>query len=411
MRILMLIDSYPPMIGGAQQYVRNLSIALAARGHDVAVATLAGPGLAAYEEDHGVRIYRLHETLQRAGQVLGDRVFRDRTYAPPVPDPELARGIRDVIRRERPDVVHSHNWMGRSFLPLKRWSKARFVVSVHDYSLRCAAWILMRDGQPCTGPGLRKCLPCSAQHYNGRAKGAAVTLTNWAMAAPERAMVDMFIPVSAAVASGNDIPGGSRPYRIIPNFIPDDVGELYDEHYRALLPPDGYLLFVGSLTRQKGVETLLEAYAGLSDAPPLVLVGYTMPESPTSFPPNVIVLKNWPHEAVMTAWRHSLAGIVPSIWPDPCPGVAMEAMATGRPVIAARIGGLPEIVADGETGILVPPADADALRAAMARLIGDPALAARMGAAGRQRVTAFHASTVVGQIEAMYNEVCNGVPA
>jgi glycosyltransferase involved in cell wall biosynthesis len=237
-----------------------------------------------------------------------------------------------------------------------------------------------------------------------------VALGNWAMAAPERALVDMFVPVSEAVASGNGIPGGTRPYRIIPNFIPDDVGELYDEGYRAQLPPDGYLLFVGSLTRQKGIETLLEAYAGLAVAPPLVLVGYTMPESPTSFPPNVIALKNWPHKAVMTAWRHSLAGVVPSIWPDPCPGVAMEAMATGRPVIAARIGGLPEIVADGETGLLVPPEDADALRAAMARLIADPALAARMGEAGRQRVRRFHASTVVGQIESVYDEVC-GIPA
>lgn len=405
MRILMLIDSYPPMIGGAQQYVRNLSIALVARGHDVSVATLTGDGLASYEEDHGVRVYRLRGTLQRAS-----RVFRDRTYAPPIPDPELVRAIRDVIRRERPDVVHAHNWMGRSFLPLKHWSGARFVVSVHDYSLRCAAWILMRDGRPCTGPSLSKCLPCSAQHYDGRAKGAAVALGNWAMAAPERALVDMFVPVSEAVASGNGIPGGTRPYRIIPNFIPDDVGELYDEGYRAQLPPDGYLLFVGSLTRQKGIETLLEAYAGLAVAPPLVLVGYTMPESPTSFPPNVIALKNWPHKAVMTAWRHSLAGVVPSIWPDPCPGVAMEAMATGRPVIAARIGGLPEIVADGETGLLVPPEDADALRAAMARLIADPALAARMGEAGRQRVRRFHASTVVGQIESVYDEVC-GIPA
>jgi len=405
LRILMLIDSYPPIIGGAQQYVRNLSINLVERGHDVVVATLSDTGLAPYEEDHGIRIHRLRGTLQRAAQALGDGIFRDRTYAPPIPDPELVRAIRDIIRRERPAVVHAHNWMGRSFLPLKRWSRAKFVVSVHDYSLRCATWILMRDGEPCSGPGLRKCLPCAARHYNGRAKGAAVALGNWAMTAPERALVDMFIPVSEAVAIGNDIPGGTRPYRIIPNFIPDDLGYMYDSHYRDRLPPDGYLLFVGSLTRQKGIGTLLEAYAGLTQAPHLVLVGYTLPETPKTFPPNVIVLKNWPHEAVMTAWRHSLAGIVPSIWPDPCPGVAMEAMATGRPVIASHIGGLPEIVADGRTGILVPPGDADALRAAMARLIGDPALAARMGAAGRDRVNAFHASTVVGQIESVYEEV------
>ncbi|MCW1959150.1 MAG: glycosyltransferase family 4 protein [Mycobacterium sp.] len=400
MRILMLIDSYPPMIGGAQQYVRNLSIALVARGHDVAVATLAGPGLEPYEEDAGVRVYRLRGTLQRS-----ERIFRDRTHAPPIPDPELVGEIRDVVRRERPDVVHSHNWMGRSFLPIKGSSQAKLVATVHDYNMRCANWILMRDGEPCAGPGPVKCLSCATISYSGVVKGTAVAVGNWATAVPERRMVDMFIPVSEAVAIGNGLAGGSSPYRIIPNFIPDTVGDLGDESYRDRLPADGYLLFVGSLTRQKGVETLLDAYAGLAGAPPLVLVGYTLPESPKSFPDNVIVLKNWPHTAVMTAWRHSLAGIVPSIWPDPCPGVAMEAMAAGKPVIASRIGGLPEIVADGETGIVVEPGDSDALRTAMATLVDDPTLAARMGAAGRERVTAFHASTVVGQIESVYREV------
>lgn len=399
----MVIDSYPPMIGGAQQYVRNLSIALVARGHDVAVATLANPGLEPYEEDSGVRVYRLSGALQRARGI-----FHDRTYAPPTPDPLLVAELRDVVRRERPDVVHSHNWLGRSFLPIKHLSKAKLVATVHDYSLRCANWILMRDGDPCSGPGPAKCLPCASHSYKGVARGTAVTLGNWATAPAERRMVDMFIPVSEAVAVGNRLTTGSRPYRIIHNFIPDTVGgDAGDDSplYRGQLPGVGYLLFVGSLTRQKGIETLLSAYAGVASAPPLVLVGYTLPETPKTFPPNVVVLKNWPHSAVMTAWRHSLAGIVPSIWPDPCPTVAMEAMAVGKPVIASRIGGLPEIVTDGETGILVEPGDSHALRTAIETLVNDPALAARMGAAGRDRVSAFHASTIVGEIETVYREV------
>jgi glycosyltransferase involved in cell wall biosynthesis len=164
-------------------------------------------------------------------------------------------------------------------------------------------------------------------------------------------------------------------------------------------------LFVGSLTVQKGIKVLFDAYAGLNAAPPLVLIGYTLPDTPKDFPANVVLLKNWPHAAVMTAWRHSLAGIVPSTWPDPCPTVAMEAMAAGKPVIASRTGGLPDIVDDGQTGILVPPGDADALRAALARVIDNPELAAAMGAAGRERVRRFYASAVTTAIESVYAEV------
>src|SRR5205085_7244813 len=67
---------------------------------------------------------------------------------------------------------------------------------------------------------------------------------------------------------------------------------------------------------------------------------------------------------------------------------ALEAMAAARPVVASRVGGLGEAVVHGETGLLVPPADPGALAAALARLIGDPALRVRLGAAGRARVLA-----------------------
>jgi glycosyltransferase involved in cell wall biosynthesis len=66
--------------------------------------------------------------------------------------------------------------------------------------------------------------------------------------------------------------------------------------------------------------------------------------------------------------------------------VAIEAMAHGRPVVGSRVGGLAELVVDGETGILVPPRDVAALRHALVRLLGDKALRARMGAAGRKRI-------------------------
>ncbi len=97
--------------------------------------------------------------------------------------------------------------------------------------------------------------------------------------------------------------------------------------------------------------------------------------------------------------------MVPSLFPDPCPTVAIEAMASGVPVVASHVGGLPDLVLDGETGLLVPPGSAEALGSAIQRLVQDPVMARRMGAAGQQRASAFTASTVIARLEEIYAEL------
>ena len=77
---------------------------------------------------------------------------------------------------------------------------------------------------------------------------------------------------------------------------------------------------------------------------------------------------------------------VPSVWEEPFGLVAVEAMACERPVCASRVGGLQDIVVDGETGLLVAPGDAEALATALARLLDDAVLRRSMGTAGRRRV-------------------------
>src|SRR5450759_1099005 len=168
MRILMVTYGYPPLIGGIEQHVRNLSVELVRRGHQVAVATLWNEGLPEFEVDQGVRVYRIRGTVHAAGRLLSS--VPGRTFAPPVPDPGLVRALRKVAERERPQVVHGHNWLIRSFLPLKRWSGARLVYSLHDYELTCAKWLLIYAGAACSGPGLAKCLGCAGEHY-GALKG------------------------------------------------------------------------------------------------------------------------------------------------------------------------------------------------------------------------------------------------
>ncbi|MER8771829.1 glycosyltransferase family 4 protein [Mesorhizobium sp. M0815] len=403
MRILLLSQFYPPVIGGEERHVRNLGAALAQRGHCVSVGTLMHPGSPDTELDGAVRVHRLRGALQRLSGLHTDS---ERRHAPPFPDPELVLGLKRLVAKERPDIVHAHNWIYASYLPLKALSGARLVVTLHDYGLICAKKNFMHLGTYlCSGPALAKCLPCAAGHY-GAVKATATTFGNWASGFAARRMVDRFIAVSHAVARHSGLSRGGAPYEVIPNFVPDDVGVLGPEDpCLRELPADGFILFVGDMMRLKGIDVLLKAYAGLERAPPLVLIGRRVADTPTEFPPNVRVFSTWPHSAIMHAWRRSLFGVLPSVGPEACATVIMEAMASGKTVVATDVGGMPDLVDHGETGLLVPPGDAPALADAMQTLLEDRAWLARLEATSLAQVGRLKAAAVVTRIEQVYRDV------
>jgi len=406
MRILMLSQFYSPFIGGEAIHVRSLSAELASRGHDVAVVTLWHQDLAPFELDGSVRVYRIRSSLRRLPWLFSNS---ERRRSAPFPDPEVMLALRGIIARERPEIVHAHNWLVHSFLPLKVWSGARLVVTLHNYNLVCVNTSLLYHGTFCNGPGFTKCLGCAA-HFYGMAKGIPLVLCNQVMSPIERSLVNMFLPVSQAAAVGNGLVGSRQPFQVIPNFMPDDGSSLQGdfEPYLPQLPAEDYLLFVGSLNFQKGVDVLLRAYANLTNAPALVLIGYQTPDWPLlseACPANVFVLKDWPRYAVMEAWRRSLIALAPSIGPETFGMAVMEAMWAGRPVIASRIGGLVDLVVDGETGLLVEPGNPSALQLAIERLLAHPELRSRMGLAASRRVIEFQASTIVPRIEHIYKEL------
>lgn len=404
MRILMLSQFfYPPTVGGEERFVTDLSHELAARGHDVSVATLWQKGYPEFEVDQGVRVHRLRGTMQKASFLFSDG---DRTYSPPFPDPGMIRELRRVIREERPEIVHAHNWLLHSFTPLKTWSKAKFLISLHDYSHACIQKRLMRQGKQCSGPAPGKCLKCGTQFYG--LKGPVTVTANFYWAARARHAADMFLPVSQTVAEGNLLDVYRAPYQIMSNFVPDDSETLDDDNHPLLsqLPAGDFMLFVGDLTRDKGVEVLLRAYTEVKTQVPLVMIGRSsLIKLDDMLPHNALVLGSWPHNAVMGAWRRSLIGLVPSTWSEPFGIVALEAMYMGKPLIASRAGALPDIVVDGQTGLLVPPDDHYALATAMQSLLADPERRAQMGAQARLRSLQFLASAVVARFEDVYQQL------
>ncbi len=421
MRILMLTQFYPPMLGGTEQYVRALSVELVARGYDVAVATIWHEGLNFFEIDEGVRIYRICSSIQRIPWLFGGK----RRHAPPFPDPKLSLELQRVMQKEQPDIVHAHNWLVRSFLPLKMWNKARLIISLHDYSLVCAKQALMYHDAPCSGPGIAKCLRCATAHY-GPVKGIPTALSNQLMGPIEQGTADMFLAVSQAVAENNGLLASKQAFQVIPNFIDAPVHDATNitpedtSAYLAQLPDEGYLLYVGAFLKEKGVKVVLQAYTELVNhirtiankatiqVPPLVLIGYQtagwqIPDIVNTH--KIFVFKDWPHSAVMEAWKRCSIALIPSIWSEPFGIVALEAMSMGKPIIASRIGGLPEIVVDKETGFLVPPGDEQALQGAIQYLLDNPEQREHMGRMGRKRVQSFQTETIVPRIEQVYQDV------
>lgn len=403
MHILMLTQFYAPIIGGEERHVQDLSLELVKRGHKVTIATLHINGTSEFEVDRGVQIYRVKSTTQRASWLYSQA---ERSHVPPFPDPEVVWAVRQIVQRERPDIVHAHNWFLYSFLPLKKWSGAPLVLSLHDYSLNCTQKRLMNFGALCSGPSLAKCIACSANHYGG-IKGRVTALSHWSMNRMVQAAVDMFLPVSHATAVGNGLIEEKLPFQVIPNFIPDDPGLRThgSDEYIARLPDEPFLIFVGDVSRDKGIHVLLRAYKDLRNAPPLVLIGRKRPDTPSDLPANVFHVGSWPHSAVMEAYRRSILSLLPSTCPETFGIVVIEAMTMGRPVIASRIGGLSDVIIDGENGFLVTPGDARKLTQAIQRLLDDTNLRAQMGQGALRRAQDFRASAVIPRIESVYRRL------
>jgi glycosyltransferase involved in cell wall biosynthesis len=162
---------------------------------------------------------------------------------------------------------------------------------------------------------------------------------------------------------------GAREVAVIPSGVDvdDDVGA-EDE------PP--FVLYAGRLSREKGVLELVEAADGI----PLVIVG----DGPLrDRVPGALGFVA--HDELLRLYRRAAVVAVPS-HREGFGVVCAEAMAHARPVVASAVGGLLDLVADGETGIHVPPGDVGALRDALRLLIGDPELRRRLGGAARERV-------------------------
>jgi glycosyltransferase involved in cell wall biosynthesis len=387
---------------------------MAQRGHDTSVATVWHEGLPEQEQFDGVTVHRLKGWTTRVPWFSSDPARR---FHPPFPDPGIAWSLRSLMGRLQPDIVHANGWIAYSCAAALVGRRTPLVVSVRDYGYSCAVRTLMYGDELCSGPAPAKCLACSSRRY-GPAKAAAAVAgvfgSRGLLARKTKAAHSVSTFVEKVVR--RDLlgqPGHGRPQArctTIPDIVNvhlpcDPSTRDADDRFLAGLPAEPFILFVGALQLHKGLLPLLAAYARLEDAPPLVLIGSTWPDSPTDFPAGITVLRNVPHRQVMLAWERCLFGVVPSVWPDPLPGVVKEAMSKGKAVVGSAMGGIVDMIDHERTGLLVDPGDVDGLARAMDRLIDDPALRDRLGRAAQARIDDFAQERVVPQFERLYDQL------
>lgn len=333
-------------------------------------------------ESHGERVerYTVHnDKIDRMNRLsLAAGTLWSRT--------EAAR-IRKVIRQTRPDVVHFHNTfplISPSAYHASRLEGVPVVQTLHNYRLLCIAATLYRDQQVCQDclgrslpwPGVRHACYRGSRAQSAVAAGMLAlhrSLGTW------RKRVDKWIALTE-FARQKFIEAGFPADRLAvkPNFAADPG----PPDFSRKRPREG--LFVGRLTEEKGLSTLVQACRGLDLQMKVIGDGPMASKLGRDSPPNVHWLGAGSARQVSEAMCSSAFLVVPSTWLEPFGLVIAEAFACGLPVIASRIGGMPELVEQGVTGRLFEPGNPNDLRANLKWMIENPGEQRKLGMAARR---------------------------
>jgi glycosyltransferase involved in cell wall biosynthesis len=358
-RILIVSSLWPPrVLGGAELYAHDLAARLRARGHEVGVVTLGveGEGVVGVVPPWP---YRLDEYASKNAAQRALLHSRDLFNA------GARRTLDAALRDFRPDVVHSHSVPGMSgaVLALPSHRGVAHVHTLHDYWLLCQRLSMVKRSGVACDERCRSCVAISA-------------LRNATIA---RHPPHVVIAVSQAIAREHEDIAWLRPrLRVVPNPVEPMAGVVR----RATAGPLTFG-YIGQVTRHKGVPTLVEAFtaARLEGARLLVAGTGAVRDELSGRTPASIEWMGWVDEEGKRAFFSALdCLVVPSEWKDPAPLVVNEARALGVPVIGARIGGIPELIAPEWEPLLYPAGDGAALQARLETFAADPgAFAAREG--------------------------------
>jgi glycosyltransferase involved in cell wall biosynthesis len=304
-------------------------------------------------------------------------------------NPASRRRLSQEIATLRPDVIHVHNlypWVSPSALIAAKRAGVPVVMTIHHYGLTCPVLTHFRAGRPCTDCITASEFSCVRHNCRGSVAESSLYALRTAVARRMRWFMDnvsVFIALSD-FSRRQLVSAGFPADRIVvrPNMLNPLTGEAANPGRSS----GDYIAYVGRITFEKGVDLLCDAATQANL--PLRVAGDVCgwPELPAKYANAIEFAGILRDEALLAFYRNARFIVVPSRWWEVCPLVVLEAMHLGVPVLAARSGGLPEMIEDEISGLLFESGNVGALVNQMQRLWNDAPLRSRLVAAARIRV-------------------------
>lgn len=393
---IIVANKYHFVNGGPERYLLGLTDYLKPLGHDIIPFSIAyDRNLPSDYQDYFLKPIG-SGAQSKLYKIEGGLLTKLRIAARAVYSLEARRSLERLIVDTKPDLLYCLNivnHMSPSVIDAAHKRGIPVVMRISDYNLVCANYIYLRSDEPC--------MECDQGYYHAVKHrcvyGSAAASLSRVAAMYAQKLIRIYDKVDAFITPSNFM----RETLIRNGFPEKKIHHIHTFVNSSVWTPrydnDGYILYFGRLTPEKGLEFLLRSYVKSKVSDPLHIVG----ECPDGYMDevkarvgeenltNVKFLGFKTGDELREIVRGAKFVIVPSLDFDNCPNAVYESCAAGKPVIASERGGLPEQVSQ-DTGILVEPGNIEQLADAIIRLSGSAESVKELGRNARKRVEVHH---------------------
>lgn len=381
MRIAMA-NNYYYLRGGCERVLFEEKKALEANGHQVLVFSQTHPNNEHSQYAEYFSPFKDWQTASLFGRMpMALNIMYDR---------HTRKGFLRFLDASDLDLVHAHNIYGgltTSVLDAAQFKGVPVVMTLHDYKLICPSYLMLNRGsvcEDCQGARFIHCL-LNRCHKENFAASSVYCIESYLNRWLHKYDTIQYFICPSRFSLQKHADHGIPRHRLlhIPNFISAAEHEpVYEEGH--------YALFVGRLSKEKGIPTLLKAVQNLNVPVRIVGDGPLRPQYERFVRDRRMVHVTFEGyksaDDLKRLYVNAAFLVVPSEWYENAPMTILEACAHGKPVIGSRIGGIPEMIDHGRTGLLFTPGDADELSECIQSLWTDKSLVADMGRAARAKV-------------------------